>query len=283
MTRGVLLASRTLTGDHGAYLIVDSDGLTTVPIEAGQQLSIRLLEPTVRYCTGWYDIEQHRNHSCDKHAVVAEGFQSCFTCREKTDFNPAFYNATTISAKQTAYNLTPHSVYVAYFGAGHMKAGIMADSRGLERVYEQGALWYSVVEQCDNAYEARKTEERLIKRGLKNSITKKQKAGVLAGVVDKEIEEKQFGVLCDSVVGKTRVAHSLLDHFFFGEYPKRAVLPLNGRVMSGVVRGVVGQYLVLENNDLLYGVWLGELYGYAVVIGSERVMIDRPALQTTLF
>jgi hypothetical protein len=162
----ILMTARPLADTHGAFLLLQDSATTTrtYPLESGTTITISVDTSTPKRCTGWYDIATHENHVCDNAATVEDSYDSCFTCRSKTNFNPAFYNASSISSEQDAYNLTPHSVYVAYFGGDISKAGIMADSRGRERIYEQGALWYAYLGSYKNATVAHNIEETLIKK-----------------------------------------------------------------------------------------------------------------------
>lgn len=282
---GLVMAVRPLTDSHDPYILFDdgNGGMKTFELHKGMPFTVHIKNPEQRYCTGWYDIETHTNHPCETHAVVDSKFDSCFACRKKTDFNPAFYNSLEISEKQQAYNNTPHTVYIAYFGDGLAKAGIMADSRGLDRLYEQGALWYAVAAQYSDAIEAHRLEERLIAHGLKNSVTKKQKEVVLASKIDKAHEEKRFkDLLGELKYGENEIV-PLLDRFFFGSYVDEPLLQLGSNPISGRVRGMVGRYLVLENNDRLYGTWLNNLNGYEVEVNDELTPIDAPPLQASLF
>lgn len=287
MESGVVLAVRPRTNNHEAYiLLTNNDAVTEIPLLHNSSLSIQIQHPGIRHCVGWYDITTHTNHACEQYATVDAKFDTCFSCRKKTDFNPAFYNASEVSEKQQAYNMTPHTVYIAYFGGGLAKAGIMADSRGLDRLYEQGALWYVIVKHCDDAIIAHQLEERLIAKGLKNSVTKKQKELVFARQIDAVAEENQFRKILQNLSQDGSGIVALLNHFFFGKYPGEIITPRNVRPISGKIIGIVGRYLVLENNDRLYGIWLNDLLGYEVIItdgAASVVPIDASPIQVPLF
>lgn len=60
-----------------------------------------------------------------------------------------------------AYNETPHYVYLAYFSKQHIKAGISSETRGIERLLEQGARAACIVGRFPDAYEARILEAAL--------------------------------------------------------------------------------------------------------------------------
>lgn len=214
---------------------------------------------------------------------IKRSYDACFACRQKTGFNPAFYNTSRISDKQAAYNDMPHTVYIAYFGGGITKAGIMSDSRGRERLYEQGALLYTIVSSCPNAAIAHQLEDRLISRGLKNSVTKKQKAAIYESAVDIKYEMASFRTLLDELGYDDAEIVSNLDLFFFGAYPQQPIELFGDRLVSGNIVGLVGRYLALENNGRCYGVWLSDMFGYDVEIGEEITLISREPEQTSLF
>lgn len=280
---GVVMAVRPLTDSHDPYIVFDTNG-TVETLELSQNLPVTIrVDMSQKYCTGWYDIATHTNHPCETHATVESKFDSCFVCRKKTDFNPAFYNSLEVSEKQQVYNATPHTVYIAYFGNELAKAGIMADSRGLDRLYEQGALWYAIVGRYGDALEAHRLEERLIARGLKNSVTKKQKEKVLIRGVDTAAEQEKFRELLGTLKYADLDIVPLLDHFFFGEYDKKPITPAKEPLISGNVHGAVGRYLVLRNNDRLYGMHMNDVYGRPLCITNEIQLIESEPVQALLF
>lgn len=275
----LVIIARPITEQADPYLLIDDSGtLDKLSLENGKAITISV-DKAIKYCVGWYDIESHTNHLCESQAVVDTKYESCFACRKKTDFNPAFYNTSDISAKQAQYNNAPHSVYVAYFGNGLAKAGIMSDSRGLERLYEQGALLYSIVASCPNATTAHNMENKLIQKGLKNSITKKQKSDALSKVFDASSEGQIFKSILSDIGYADNKSVSNIDMFFFGEYPKASVQEFGDYSISGQVRGAVGRYLILENNERLYGYWLTNLCGYKASFSDKIDLIQREPQQ----
>lgn len=270
------------TGD--AALLLDCDGKQK-QVVLRHAMPLRLtIDRTKRYCTGWYDIETHVNHFCDERAIVDARHECCFTCRKKTAFNPAFYNTTEISEKQKAYNSQSHSVYIAHFGGKHTKAGMMANSRGLMRLYEQGALLYTIVGTYPNATVARNVEARLIKQGLRDSIRHSQKAAVLADRYNEPYERGRFAQrLAELGYGNAPIV-SNRDLFLFGEYPDEPIMAFpEGAVVSGAVRGIVGNYVILQNNERLYGVWIDNLYGYRIKIDNAIMPLAAAPQQVSLF
>lgn len=282
--RGIVLTSHPITADREPFLLLDQAGALQRYV-LGKNKPIKVaVSKSERFCSGWYDIATHENHICDGRRKVEPKFEACFDCRSKTGFNPAFYNTKAISSVQLDYNQKPHSVYIAYFGCGLAKAGIMSDSRGLERIYEQGALLYVNLGSYTDARQARSHEASLIEKGLRNSVTKKQKEDVLRMRFDMEIEKARFASLLSGLglTGSRRIV-SNLDHFFFGRYPSEPVTPVNGGEVSGRIVGVVGRYLIVENGERLFGFWLAGLSGYEVVLEKVIERMDAEPLQASLF
>lgn len=279
------IISRPITSSSIAYLLLENEdhSLEKHLLNKGDPLLITVSDPSKKYCIGWYDVTTHTNHVCSDNREVDIKYESCFECRQKTGFNPAFYNTSEISAIQQDYNNKPHSVYVSYFGDGLAKAGIMSDSRGLERLFEQGAIFYCIVGNFENADAAHKVESQLISSGLRNSVTKKQKEKVLSKPFKSDIEQEVFAsILEDLDLGDKKII-SNLDHFFFGSYPNKGIEPIGENPISGLVRGVVGRYLVLDNNDRLYGFWLSCLSGFRVELSKVIKEIEAEPEQASLF
>ncbi|HEY1835719.1 MAG TPA: DUF2797 domain-containing protein [Candidatus Saccharimonadales bacterium] len=257
----ILIAVKPTTGTKDSTLVFDSGSgeLTIYELRKGEPVTISVRNKEKKHCQGWYDIAAHQNYPCEAGNLVDAKFDSCYVCRRKTDFNPGFYNSSTISAKQSAYNAKPHSVYIAYFGNELYKAGIQSDSRGLDRLFEQGALYYSIIERAKNAYEAHELEAKLIAQGLRNSVTKKQKQDsyeTLYRLDDAEIEHAFRRKVHELRLTDDLQIHTNLDIFFFDNRPTEPITTIHTETISGKVRGIVGNYLVVENGNRLFGLWL---------------------------
>ena len=284
---GILISAKPITNDSKPYLLFQSHNGSTDKLELtkDQQIHIAIEDPDNRFCIGWYDIADHTNHPCPNNSNVDQKYESCFVCRSKTNFNPAFYNTANVSSEQLAYNQSSHTVYIAYFGNNIAKAGIMSDSRGLTRLYEQGALLYSIIGSFPNADEARKKEKQLIGFGLKESVRKNQKEVALTSPIDEEIEKQSFSNILEILNLNTNPKiESSLKTYFFGSYQTIPVKKLpEGESISGTIKAVVGRYLILENNNRLYGFWLTDLYGYKLSISSQIIPIKPEPEQVGLF
>lgn len=283
MVHGILVSLRPIDKQAPAQLVLQQADARQ-DLDLSHNLPITITPDTAtRYCTGWYDIGTHSGHVCPDNATVDDKHEQCYPCRQRTNFNPAFYNTTDISDEQAAYNNSPHSVYLAYFGNGLAKAGISADSRGTRRLREQGALFYTIIDSFASADIAHYHEDRLIASGFRNSVNRRQKSKVLEAVLDLPSELTTFQSLLTQSDLTDQPIISQLDDYFYDKYPAQAIIPITNQPLSGVVRGVVGRYLVLDNNDRLYGVWLDSLLGYQLTIDDSITPIEAPPQQASLF
>lgn len=281
----IMIISRPITESSPAHVVLQKPDRSydTYSFTQGAPILITMTDQTTKHCVGWYDIATHTNHPCDNGKILDSNYESCFECRQKTGFNPAFYNTADISAAQAVYNSRPHSAYVAYFGGGLAKAGIMSDSRGLERIYEQGALLYCIIGNYPDATQAHNIESRLIAKGAKNSVTKRQKEKALTNRFDRETEEEGFRHILKTLDLDDKAIVSNLGHFFFGDYPHKPIEPIGHHPLSGTIRGVVGRYLVLDNAHHLYGMWLSDLSGFEIEIENTVTAIEASPVQASLF
>ena len=280
----VVVAVRPIQPASVAQLIVtDNDGLKSINLVPGALFQIRPNMLT-RYCAGWYDILTHTSHPCPNTVTVNKKYTSCYACRQKTDFNPAFYNASSVSDKQNTYNNTPHFVYIAYFDSGIAKVGIAASSRGKLRLYEQGALLYTILQEFPDAYAARKEEARLIRGGFKETVSKKQKQAVFQALEKGSTLAQDFTTLLNQKNIQNYSIEDNLPMFFCGNPVSEPIMPLeNDQPISGRIRGVVGHYLVFENTGRLYGVWLSSFLGYPITTSNTIIPITAEPLQIKLF
>lgn len=158
----VVLASYGFSVD-GPYLTIndlDEGTVGYVPV-LGRTFSLRRLPQ--RRCIGRFDLETCENSVCplDVELLPDSKEDMCPACIEATGFNPSFYFSSYVSPQQRAYNQTPHYVYLAYFAPGYVKAGISSETRGIERLLEQGARAARVVGRFTCADDARALEAAL--------------------------------------------------------------------------------------------------------------------------
>ena len=217
-----------------------------------------------RFCIGPFDLKTYQSKACENSVELMPFSQykddMCPACREETGFNPAFYNADSISAQQRAYNLTPHFVYMAYFSPQHLKVGISSETRGIERLLEQGARAARVVGRFTCADDARALEAALCSQdGVAETMRASLKAKLLADA-PYSFEEAchELRTAADRLEDVDAVAQAgfspedaldLSPYYFGGPSPDAHTMQLPegegfADVCGGVCAGMVGANLV---------------------------------------
>ncbi|HVZ33517.1 MAG TPA: DUF2797 domain-containing protein, partial [Polyangiaceae bacterium] len=169
--------------ERGGYLIVDE-----LEEQAWRRQWLRLKSSRFtlqalsgRYCTGRHDLKSGRSQPCPERAELGPPpYEQCNECFRATGFNPAFYNAMSISPEQQRRNREPHVVYLAHFGAGTLKVGMTYERRGIGRLLEQGARAAALLARFPDAYAARELEERVARvLGIPEAIRPARKRHLL--------------------------------------------------------------------------------------------------------
>lgn len=177
-----VLAGHGFSADGPFLTINDVDAATVnyVPV-LGRTFSLRRLPR--RRCIGRFDLQTYEKSVCPLNVELLGDSKEpmCPACFEATGFNPSFYLSDYISPQQRAYNLTPHFVYLAYFSPQHIKAGISSESRGIERLLEQGARAALIAGRFPNADAARALEAALCaQEGMLETMRASLKTRLLA-------------------------------------------------------------------------------------------------------
>lgn len=171
--------------EKGPYLLINDISKAAQYRFSVRSRAFTLKQLPERYCVGRFDLLTHQKSVCPLQVKLLplEQDNMCPACREATGFNPSFYYAETISPQQRAYNETPHYVYLAYFSKQHIKAGISSETRGIERLLEQGARAACIVGRFPDAYEARILEAALC---AQSQILETMRASVKARLLAEE-------------------------------------------------------------------------------------------------
>lgn len=223
----------------------------------GRTFSLKRLPK--RYCTGPFDLKTFEARCCPNKTELLEDQKEnqCPACIEETGFNPSFYFANTISPQQRAYNLTPHFVYMAYFAPGFVKVGISSETRGVERLLEQGARCAAVIGRFENADAARELEAAMCaNEDIYETMRASKKRDLLVGVPYDFAEGEQ-------TLRQTAEKHGVemlmgpfdLSPYYFGG-PSPAVDELTvpedapDDVCAGTCVGMVGADLVFRQGEM---------------------------------
>lgn len=288
---------------RGPYLLLNA-------IESSKQIRYPLWGKTIslfrtdrRFCIGRFDLRTFESSVCPLKIefLPSEKDNMCPACREATGFNPSFYYADSISPQQREYNQTPHFVYMAYFSPDHVKAGISSETRGIERLLEQGARSACIVGRFSNADEARILEAALCSQpGIAETMRVSLKARLLmevsydsgqaASVLQREMarvaevpevsaagfapeEIKDLNAYYFQDAGTESVDTNAAAGFIPGinemQIPDNATTECAGKCV-----GMVGGLLILEQNDQRYVISLKEWETHAVQLFENEVRVE---------
>ena len=255
-----------------------------------QDLSLKF-DFSVKYCAGWVDFENRCSQICPDHATVDEKYENCLKCRDKTGFNPAFYNANSVSAQQEKINQNPHFVYLAYFAPNVIKVGISQEERGIRRLLEQGARLAIKLETFSSALIARQYEAKISKLdGIAETLPVHKKMELIKQPFDRAIGERKLRqklLEIEQKIGVSFPKSELIpceDYFqTAGVDLSRVVLMKDCSQLVGHVRSVIGSIVITDHKDQLLAYNLKKFIGYRARKITGPVELELPSEQLTLF
>lgn len=279
--RTVVLAGHGYSPE-GPYLLVnDVEGSVQRRFAVrGRTFSIRRLPR--RRCIGRFDLETHERGACPLNVeLLADAKDAmCPACIEATGFNPSFYYADFVSPQQRSYNLTPHFVYLAYFSPQYVKAGISSETRGIERLLEQGARAARIVGRFEDAYAARELEAALCAQpGILETMRASKKVDLL---VNERYDFAEALSALDAAVVRLGLegaepVQDLSPYYFDGPSPDRHALQVPDGfddVCGGFCIGMIGGCLVFEQGGMNYVVPVKEWESYEVELLEDEVACE---------
>lgn len=155
-----LITGAGFSPDEKPIISLVKDGTFFDFMPLGSHISLKV-DTANRACVGWRDITTGERFCCPDQLAVESKYEQCSGCQTKTGFNPAFYNATSVSTQQEARNQEPHILYLARFGKGVVKVGISHAKRERSRLLEQGARDALILETFPSAHIARQYEAKI--------------------------------------------------------------------------------------------------------------------------
>ena len=247
MPEEFLLSYASFDAENRPFLEWQIDGKTERRDAMGQELSLAF-DFSAKYCTGWVDFENHCDQACPEQAIAETKYENCTKCRDRRGFNPAFYHANSLSARQEKINQNPHFVYLAYFAPGVIKVGISQEERGIRRLLEQGARLALKLETFTSALIARQYEAKIASlSGIMETVAASKKLGLIKHPLDTAAAEK---TLADALV---RIHHQLgldfpnrefitcEDYFHTDGRDLSSVIDMTGNnTMAGTVVSIIG-------------------------------------------
>ena len=256
----------------------------------GQDLSLEF-DFSTKYCTGWVDFENHCSQICPDSATVDGKYENCLKCRDRTGFNPAFYNADSVSAQQEKINQNPHFVYLAYFAPGVIKVGISQEERGIRRLLEQGARLALKLETFSSALIARQYEAKIARLdGIVETMPIHKKLELIKQPFDRaDGEEKlrQKLLEIEQKIGVSFPKSELIpceDYFHTaGVDLTRVVLMKDQSQLAGRVRSIIGPILIADYDGQLLTYNVKKFIGYQAQTIDGVISIEIPSTQLALF
>ena len=256
----------------------------------GQDLSLEF-DFSTKYCTGWVDFENHCSQICPDSATVDGKYENCLKCRDRTGFNPAFYNADSVSAQQEKINQNPHLVYLAYFAPGVIKVGISQEERGIRRLLEQGARLAVKLETFSSALIARQYEVKIAGLdGIVETMPIHKKLELIKQPferADGEEKLRQKLLEIEQKIGVSFPRSELIlceDYFHTTDVDLTSVVLMKDQPqLVGYVLSVIGSIAITEYDGNLLGYNLKKYIGYHAQKISEPIELKLPSEQLTLF
>jgi len=232
-----------------------------------QNLSLEF-DFSAKYCTGWVDFENRCSQICPDHATVDEKYENCLKCRDKTGFNPAFYNASSVSAQQEKINQNPHFVYLAYFAPNVIQVGISQEERGIRRLLEQGARLALKLETFSSALIARQYEAKISKLdGIAETLPVHKKMELIKQPFDHATGERELRQKLLEIEQKIGVSFPKSELILCEDYFQTAGVDLSRVVLMkdcgqlvGHVRSVIGSIVITDYGGQLLAYKLSWIY-----------------------
>lgn len=285
-----LLSYASFNADNKPFVECQVDGKIERYELFEQNLSLEF-DFSIKYCTGWVDFENRCSQICPDHATVDEKYENCLKCRNKTGFNPAFYNANSVSVQQEKINQNPHFVYLAYFAPGVIKVGISQEERGIRRLLEQGARLAIKLETFSSALIARQYEAKISKLdGIAETLPVSKKMELIKLPFDRatgERELRQKLLEIEQKIGVSFPKSELIpceDYFqTAGVDLSRVVLMKNYGQLVGHVRSVIGSIVITDYGGQLLAYNIKKLIGYRAQKIDREIELDLPTEQLALF
>ena len=256
----------------------------------GQDLSLEF-DFSTKYCTGWVDFENHCSQICPDSATVDGKYENCLKCRDRTGFNPAFYNADSVSAQQEKINQNPHLVYLAYFAPGVIKVGISQEERGIRRLLEQGARLAVKLETFSSALIARQYEVKIAGLdGIVETMPIHKKLELIKQPFERATGEEKLRQKLLEIEQKIGVSFPRSELILCEDYFHTTDVDLTSVVLMkdqpqlvGHVLSVIGSIAITEYDGNLLGYNLKKYIGYRAQKITEPIELELPSEQLTLF
>lgn len=245
-----------------------------------------------KYCIGWRDIKNGGYFPCPDNHLIDAKYEQCPKCQQRTGFNPAFYNASSVSPQQEARNNEPHMLYLAHFGTGLIKVGISHAKRERARLLEQGARSAVILDRLPSAHIARHYEAKIAAlSGFSETVQLRKKLDLVSEHYDVQAAGRELTAAITTIESTLDVQFNTsnvvnLDHvYFLKQIPTltHAHDTTKDALISGTCIGQLGSILFCSQDDEIFYLPLKKYVGYPMNLSGNITLIDTPAQQTSLF
>jgi len=285
-----LLVGAGFSRHEEPYLLLQKNGVLQFFSPLGERLSLTF-DTRQRFCTGWHNLEDGSNHPCPDTSRLDDKYDQCASCQQKTGFNPAFYNATSVSPQQEKRNSEPHILYLAHFGPKTTKVGISHAARGRTRLLEQGARSALILETFPTAHIARSYEARIAALpGIAETLQLRRKIDLFGHPYQQSAGEQALKAAqrqAEAALGVTFDSAELhhLDAQFF---PSKSIqladaydTSSHARI-SGTVTGMFGSFLFTDQEGEPLFIPIKKYTGFPVLLSYKFHPLELPARQVSL-
>jgi hypothetical protein len=257
----------------------------------GQTLSITV-DKEQRHCTGWYDMRESVSYPCPESAAIDDKYDQCAACQQRTGFNPAFYNATSISTQQEERNQEPHILYLAHFGQGIVKVGISHAKRNRARLLEQGARTAVILDTFPTALIARQYEAQIAALpGIAETLQVRKKISAMQQHYDQVAAHQELRDAQARIESTIKTSFNASDPLSFHDtyFPSgiddisSAIDTSDHALISGNVIGMVGPFLFCRYMDSTVFLPIKKYTGYQIDLKHSITDIPLPSQQMTFF
>lgn len=256
----------------------------------GQTLTLSF-DTAKRYCGGWHNLATAESFPCPDDAGLPDQYNQCRHCQQKTGFNPAFYNAVSVSQQQQARNAQPHLLYLAHFAPGVIKVGITWAERDIKRLLDQGARSGLIIKVYPNADIARQYEAKAAALpGIAETLQLRQKYQLLQRSYDPTIGVTELLATRERLRKEVGAAPETnepihLDNYYLGDTKLSAQLIdlAKSESLSGSIIGMVGSVLIAEQDGMQFTLPLSKLTGYRCTLSYREVPNECEPQQVSLF
>jgi len=290
MPEEFLLSYASFDAENRPFLEWQIDGKTERGDIVGQELLLAF-DVSAKYCTGWVDFENHCGQACPEQAIAETKYENCTKCRDRRGFNPAFYHANSVSARQEKINQQPHFVYLAYFSPEVIKVGISQEARGIRRLLEQGARVALKLETFASALIARQYEAKIASlSGIMETVAASKKLGLIKRPLNAAVAEQALAdaLMCiHHQLGLDFPNRTLImceDYFHTDGRELSDAIDMTGNtVLAGTVVSVIGSVLITEYDGQLLAYNVKKFIGHRAQALQGAVDLEIPNTQLTLF